>query len=100
MHANRSQSCTAFAGTERVASGGPREVAESCKKLIDAGDARTLLIFDDISAEPVELDFRGTLQDVLERLPAVTSEGATSAADLEKEPAPRALGRPKLGVVG
>jgi hypothetical protein len=100
MHAGQSDSCTAFAGTERIASGPTREVAQSCKTLIDAGDTRTLLIFDDATAEPVEMDFRGRLEDVLERLPGDTPEAVTDAADLEPAPAPRAPGRPKLGVVG
>lgn len=100
MHARQSDSCTAFAGTERIASGAPREVAQACKTLVDAGDARTLLIFDDATAEPVEMYFRGSLQDVLQRLHGDISEAVSGAADLESAPALRAPGRPKLGVVG
>lgn len=101
MNANRSQSCTAFAGPERVASGPPRDVAGPCKALIDAGDTRALLIFDDATAEPVEMDFRGSLQDVLQRLPGDTTEAIVGAAHFEAAPAsPRVPGRPKLGVVG
>lgn len=101
MHASRSQSCTAFAGTDRIASGPPREVAPPCKVLIDAGDTRTLLVFDDGTSEPVEIDFRGGLHDVLQRLPDGATQAVVSAPDLEEVPAsPRAPGRPKLGVVG
>lgn len=100
MHASQSGSCTAFAGATRIASGPPREVAQSCKVLMDAGDTRTLLIFDDATAAPVELDFRGSLQDVLQRLSGDASEAVTGVADLEAAPASRAPGRPKLGVVG
>lgn len=46
------------------------------------------------------MDFRGSLQDVLERLPADIHEAATDEAGLESAPSPRAPGRPKLGVVG
>ena len=48
MQANRPTSCTAFAGTERVASGSPAEVARPGKSLVDAGDPRALLIFADV----------------------------------------------------
>jgi len=100
MDATRSQSCTAFAGSERIASGPPGDVAGRCKVLIDEGDARTLLVFDDATAEPVEIDFRGSLQDVLRRL-AGDSTAAVGAGDIEANPEPpRGPGRPKLGVVG
>ena len=101
MNVNRSQSCTAFAGSERIASGPPGDVAGPCKVLIDAGDARTLLVFDDATAEPVEMDFRGSIQDVLQRLTGDTNGIAVGAADCGQAPvAPRTPGRPKLGVVG
>jgi hypothetical protein len=101
VNATRSDySCTAFADVERIASGAPREVARACKALIDAGDTRTLLIFDDATAEPVEMDLRGSLQDVLQRLPADIHEVVADGVGLESAPAPRAPGRPKLGVVG
>ncbi len=100
MYTRQSDSCTAFAGVDRIASGAPRRVAQACKTLIDADDTRTLLIFDDVTAEPVEIDFRGSLQDVLQRLAGDISEAVVGAADLESAPAPRAPGRPKLGVVG
>jgi hypothetical protein len=100
LNATRSHSCTAFADVERVASGAPREVARACKTLIDAGDTRTLLIFDDATAEPVEMDFRGSPQDVLQRLPNGIHAGVADEAGPESAQAPRAPGRPKLGVVG
>ena len=100
MRISRSESCTAFAGTERIAAGTAKEVARSCKVLVDTGDVRTLLIFDDATAEPVEMDFRGSLQDVLQRLSGDTPEALTGASGLEAAPVHRAPGRPKLGVVG
>jgi hypothetical protein len=58
------------------------------------------LIFDDVSSGLVEVDFRGTMEDVLERLekPAagVKSANASSGADQRSQRGP---GRPKLGVV-
>ena len=64
MHPIESKSCTAFAGTDLIASGDPREVAKKCKQLIDSGDQRVLLVFDDATAETVEMDFRGSMRDV------------------------------------
>ena len=108
MNPNLSGSCTAFAGKEQIASGKPAEVARSCKQLADAGDNRILLIFDDVSAEPVELDLRGSMGDVLARLSDsadslknVTQGGAGSEEEAKPQTtAPRSPGRPKLGVVG
>ena len=63
-------SCTAFAGTRCVASGELRAVAAVVKALLDQEERLSLLIFDDVTSELVELDFRGSLQAVLGRLPA------------------------------
>lgn len=80
--------CTAFLGRRRVASGPVAEVARKVKQRLDAsgGSDETLLIFDDATARPVEIDFRGSVEDVVSRLTA-TPETPT-------------VGRPKLGVVG
>jgi hypothetical protein len=77
--------CTAFEGTRLIATGDLREVAAEAKTVIDRGTLASILIFDDTTSEPIEVDFRGTPADVQQRL----------------EPAenPRRPGRPKLGVV-
>ncbi|MCL4368014.1 MAG: DUF2239 family protein [Actinobacteria bacterium] len=102
MRARLSTSCTAFAGTERIASGPPREVAQSTRARVDAGDARTVLIFDDATAEPIEMDFRGSIEDVLRRLSDDASDDGDAAdvGDPETALPARAPGRPRLGVVG
>lgn len=101
MHPNLSKSCTAFAGAERIVSGEPKKVAAACKALIDSGDDRILLIFDDATSELVEMDFRGSHEEVLGRLSCgITETGASELPDPAKVSAPRAPGRPKLGVVG
>jgi hypothetical protein len=51
-----------------------------------ANREESLLIFDDVTGRTVELDLRGSVEDVLARLPLPTS------------PAKPARGRPKLGV--
>jgi len=89
-------SCTAFLGTERIASGDLRTVAAEAKARLDGGDLSPLLIFDDATSQPVELDLRGTVADVLARLP-VDSE--TKEGEAEESAEARSPGRPKLGVI-
>jgi hypothetical protein len=59
------------------------------------GAAKPIIIFDDSSGRPVDLDLRGTDQDIVARLslPLPDAEPAGAAAE------PRGRGRPKLGVV-
>ncbi len=87
--------CTAFQGMARIASGPLAEVAAKVKAVIDAGEPSTILIFDDVTSEPVELDFRGSVDDVTKRLAGCSGGAVASPAD---QPA-RGPGRPKLGVV-
>jgi hypothetical protein len=84
--------CTAFEGTKRIASGELAHVALKTKALIDRNEKATVLIFDDSTSEQIELDFRGTAEDVLRRLAATGSAPVATAS-------PRGPGRPKLGVV-
>jgi hypothetical protein len=83
-------SCVAFDGHRRIAAGTLAEVALATKHAVDAGTAGPVLVFDDLSGRPIELDLRGTPDEVLARLPA---------PELDEEPAPRGPGRPKLGVI-
>jgi hypothetical protein len=79
----------AFADDTLVALGDVATVAAASRAALDEAPAATLLLFDAQTSEPVELDLRGTVADVVARL-------APPAAE---PPAPRAPGRPKLGVV-
>jgi hypothetical protein len=87
--------CTAFEGSRRIATGELAVVALKAKEVIDGGDHPSVLIFDDATSRPIEVDFRGTAEDVLRRLPQ--EEVAPIASDLE--PPRSGPGRPKLGVV-
>jgi hypothetical protein len=92
--------CTAFEGVRRIASGDLKKVALKTKAVIDRGERAPVLIFDDITSELTEVDFRGTAEDVLRRLTVARENGAPT--ELPSEPrseAPRGPGRPKLGVV-
>lgn len=92
MNGTEKQHCTAFDGSRALASGELAEVAGRVKEMIDRGEALSVLIFDDLTSELIEVDFRGTLEEVLHRL--------ERAEALTEEPAlHRGPGRPKLGVV-
>lgn len=88
--------CSAFAGTQCVATGDLYAVVGAVKQLIDQGEKAHILIFDEVTSEPLEVDFRGTLKAVLQRLPQspVQEIAADEAAVTARTP-----GRPKLGVV-
>jgi hypothetical protein len=83
----------AFDGNRRIASGDLREVARAARQMLDRREDASILVFDDASSGPIEIDFRGTVEEVLARLPDVT------AASDDAQSAPRGPGRPKLGVV-
>jgi uncharacterized protein len=87
------KSCTAFAGHSRLAAGPLDQVARQVKAALDRGEERTILIFDDATSFQIELDLRGTVDDVVARM-------AQCAAPIDGERAERKVGRPKLGVVG
>ena len=76
---------TAFAGHRQVATGQWAQLLAATKRHLDAG-GEPVLIFGDETGQQVDVDFRGTLDEVLARAGAVET--------------PRVgPGRPKLGVV-
>jgi len=92
--------CTAFEGNRRIASGNLVQVVRKAKTVIDRGEREPVLIFDDFTSELIEVDFRGTIKDVLKRLDLKTAreECATGPTDQNRK-APRGPGRPRLGVI-
>ena len=92
--------CAAFEGFARIASGELSTVALKTKEVVDRGGKAPILIFDDDTGDLIEVDFRGTAEDVLNRLAKTSSEIASVVVppDPESE-SPRGPGRPKLGVV-
>jgi uncharacterized protein len=89
--------CTAFEGARRIASGELPHVALKVKEVMDRGERAPVLIFDDSTSEPIEVDFRGTAKDVAKRLAVgeiFRPEPVAPAEDAARRP-----GRPKLGVV-
>lgn len=93
MDLSASRLCTAFAADRRIASGGLRYVATEAKKCLDSGESDSVLIFDNASSELIEVDLRGSAEDVAARLPE------SPAPEEVPEPKPRGRGRPRLGVV-
>ena len=84
----------------RIAAGDLREVARAAKQLLDRRNDASILVFDGRTSEPVDIDFRGTVDDVLARLPEIPSVVETSDESGRcRALAPRGPGRPKLGVV-
>jgi uncharacterized protein len=86
----------AFEGDRCIASGDLGEVTGAAKRALDHSET-PVVVFDGRTSAPVELDLRGSLAEVLARLPDVSD--APAAADDDAPPAPRGPGRPKLGVV-
>ena|SRR5437870_1298190 len=89
--------CTAFEGARRIASGPLAEVALQAKKRAQRGEHASILIFDDVTSEQIEIDFRGTAKEVLARLAERTQRHAPAPESASE--AARGPGRPKLGVV-
>jgi hypothetical protein len=87
--------CIAFEGSRRIASGELAHVALMTKEVIDRGQRAPVLIFDDVTGEQIEVDFRGTAAEVVMRL-AKARDAAKAHPEGE---APRGPGRPRLGVV-
>src|SRR3954469_22201904 len=91
---HRRTGCTGFEGSRRIAAGELAAVARHTKAVVDRGGQAPVLIFDDSTSELIEVDFRGTAEDVVERLPE-PPRGFTPHAFAT----PRGPGRPRLGVV-
>lgn len=87
--------CTAFHGPHRIASGPLSEVALRAKAVLDQDETASILIFDNATAHPIDVDFRGTPGDMLRRLEKVPSAAAKQTPAKPR----RGPGRPKLGVV-
>lgn len=90
----------AFAGPNRIASGQLALVALKAKELIDRNDSATILVFDGVTSEQVEIDFRGNAEQVLQRLSAAEAVATAANTSADAQETARGPGRPKLGVVG
>lgn len=91
-------SCIAFAGPKRIAHGDLREVALKAKTLLDRDKYAQVLIFDELTSELIEIDFRGTSAQVLQRMTASPVNDSPAGVSAQPSPETRRPGRPKLGV--
>ncbi|WP_288128985.1 DUF2239 family protein [Microbulbifer sp.] len=64
-------SVSAYNGHQRLAQGHITEVALQLKRTLSEADLATVLVFDDATSDPIELDMSGTEAAVLSRLPAL-----------------------------
>lgn len=76
--------CIAFAGSELLAKGLLIDVVKAAKAVLDQGTDRSVALLDAVTSRPVEINFAGTEEEVLQRIPRLPA---------------RSAGRPKLGVV-
>lgn len=90
------QQFTAFTGQQRLLTGPLADVALAVAKASRKAASAPIVIFDDATGRPIDLDLRGSERDIVARLPQPAAETATEDA---AAPEPRGRGRPKLGVV-
>jgi hypothetical protein len=92
MSQHQPQTFTAFEGLSRLATGPLAEVALAVKRAEQRASSERVAIFSDATGRPIDLDLRGSDDEILARLPPGPA--------LEPAPGePRGRGRPKLGVV-
>jgi hypothetical protein len=86
----------AFEGARCIESGDLRDVARSARQALDREPHASILIFNGRTSALVDVDFRGSVDDVVARIPLPEPSATTEDTAVA---APRGPGRPKLGVV-
>jgi len=112
MSAPKATSYTCFDAHRRIASGSLQSMALTVKRAIARGTGGPVLIFDDATGGAIDIDVRGSDEQMMARLSALEGAAAERAAaetvdDTEQHAAtdagqhagPRRRGRPALGVV-
>ncbi|QOY89734.1 DUF2239 family protein [Paludibaculum fermentans] len=90
---------TAFAGARWIAGGSLAEVAATAKIALDENLWAQVLIFDDVTSEVVDVDFRGDVSDVVARIVEKDQRVVAKVDDQAMGETARGPGRPRLGVV-
>ena len=88
---------TAFEGFRRLARGSLPEVALAVKRALARRSNDSVLVFDDHTGRSIDIDTRGSDEELVARLSPTSVEAASAEAPEATEP--RGRGRPKLGVV-
>lgn len=89
----------AFAGTRLIARGPLLEVARAAKEASDHGARGRIRLFEDATGRRVDLDLRGSADDVVARLAAIRPDVAGREVGADAAPTTKGPGRPRLGVV-
>jgi hypothetical protein len=92
-----SLSYTSFQGQRQLASGALQAVAVAVRQAADSGALEPILIFDDSTGRSIDIDTRGTHEDIVARYPPAPAHDERSAPT--SADSPRGRGRPRLGVV-
>lgn len=91
---NRAEQYTLFVGTRLAKQGDLTSVAKAAKEAADRKSNDRIALYCDNNGQVFDLDLRGTVEEVLERLPHHPVLGEDPPPAPQKGP-----GRPKLGVV-
>ena len=94
--------CTAFQGQRAIACGELAQILPQLKaahELDPAGHRSRLLVFEDSTSSLIEIDLRASCEDVLLSLRQAQPRADAGAGGSQGPQAPRAAGRPRLGVV-
>lgn len=104
-------SFTCFDGFRRLSSGSLLDVAPAFQRALAHPAPGPVLLFDDAKGRTIDIDTRGSVQEMLARL-RIAERSASALADTAAEPVdavsgpaepavnlPRDRGRPRLGVV-
>lgn len=92
--------CIAFQGSVQLAAGPLVSVADAVKVASERDPQANILIFDDLSSHPIEVDLRGSRAEVAERIGRQGLPDGAEETPVAPELEPlRGPGRPKLGVV-
>ncbi|MFH0902339.1 MAG: DUF2239 family protein [Pseudomonadota bacterium] len=87
---------TAFAGSRLIASGSLTTTILQTKNCLDRGTPDQILVFDDQTGEQIDFDYRGSPDDVLQRLSLHPRFAPIETPAAKPRTGP---GRPRLGVV-
>jgi uncharacterized protein len=98
MSQHHAQIFTAFEGPRRLVSGPLAEVALVIKRA-ERRASEPVAIFSDATGRAIDLDLRGSDEEIVSRLPDTTSPNPAPSEDAAAPNEPRGRGRPKLGVV-
>ena len=84
----------AFAGDEIIARGKLPDVALAVHRALQSGEQRSVIVLESATSQVVDLDLRGSDQDIVQRLGPAAE--CTSTESPNRAPGP---GRPRLGIV-